>query len=224
MDEQHARRLLTDERARVEALLLNAEAGGRSDRAEADERDGMSDGGERLTEQYTDDAVAAGSARASRRSIAPNGDSKRGSTDDRSAAGNSSPTSDSRRTPLQSSRWRKPSKQTSPVHEDRAARRRRQRDPRSKRELSVLRSWPPQWRGPMAGGESWDADDNPWRSVGGALPFVWAYDRPPVAAFIEDCRRPEPRPDPASDHGSRENHPRRRNEASSRVLSGLDLP
>ena len=60
MDEQHARQLLTDERAKVEALLLNAEAGGRSDRAEANERDGMSDGGERLTEQYTDDAVAAG--------------------------------------------------------------------------------------------------------------------------------------------------------------------
>ena len=31
MDEQHARQLLTDERAKVEALLLNAEAGGRSD-------------------------------------------------------------------------------------------------------------------------------------------------------------------------------------------------
>ena len=60
MDEQHARQLLTDERAKVEALLFNAEAGGRSDRAEANERDGMSDGGERLTEQYTDDAVAAG--------------------------------------------------------------------------------------------------------------------------------------------------------------------
>jgi DnaK suppressor protein len=60
MDEQHARQLLTDERAKVEALLLNAEAGGRSDRAEANDRDGMSDGGERLTEQYTDDAVAAG--------------------------------------------------------------------------------------------------------------------------------------------------------------------
>ena len=60
MDEQHARQLLTDERAKVEALLINAETGGRSDRAEANERDGMSDGGERLTEQYTDDAVAAG--------------------------------------------------------------------------------------------------------------------------------------------------------------------
>ena len=35
MDEQHARQLLTDERAKVEALLLNAEAGGRSDRTEA---------------------------------------------------------------------------------------------------------------------------------------------------------------------------------------------
>ena len=93
MDEQHARQLLTDERAKVEALLLNAEAGGRSDRADANERDGMSDGGERLTEQYTDDAVAAGMSRAPRgaRSL-PNGDSKRGSTDGRSAAGNSSPT------------------------------------------------------------------------------------------------------------------------------------
>ena len=60
MDEQRARELLTDERAKVEALLLNAEAGGQSDRAEANERDGMSDGGERLTEQYTEDAVAAG--------------------------------------------------------------------------------------------------------------------------------------------------------------------
>ena len=66
MDEQHARQLLTDERAKVEALLLNAEAGGRSDRADANERDGMSDGGERLTEQYTDDAVAAGMPRTPR--------------------------------------------------------------------------------------------------------------------------------------------------------------
>ena len=66
MDEQHARQLLTDERAKVEALLLNAEAGGRSDRADANERDGMSDGGERLTEQYTDDAVAAGMPRPPR--------------------------------------------------------------------------------------------------------------------------------------------------------------
>ncbi len=130
MDEQHARQLLTDERAKVEALLLNAEAGGRSDRAEANERDGMSDGGERLTEQYTDDAVAAGMRarlvaldRAQRRLEAGTyGRSVRSGQlipDERLEAC----------TRLQSSRWRKPSKQTSPVHEDRAARRRRERDP-----------------------------------------------------------------------------------------------
>ena len=60
MDDQRARELLQTERARVEALLRDADSEGRSDREAADAHDGASDAGELLTAETTDNALAAG--------------------------------------------------------------------------------------------------------------------------------------------------------------------
>jgi len=60
MDDERARALLAEERARVEALLGETAEAGREDRAEANQTGDMSDPAERLTAEQGDDAVAAG--------------------------------------------------------------------------------------------------------------------------------------------------------------------
>jgi DnaK suppressor protein len=59
MDEQRARTLVREERARVQELLHAAEAADGSDREAGAAHDGASDAAEVLTEQNTDDALTA---------------------------------------------------------------------------------------------------------------------------------------------------------------------
>lgn len=59
MDDERARALLQEERARVQRLLGSADAAGRSDRQAVVDDAGSSDAGELLTDQSTDDALAA---------------------------------------------------------------------------------------------------------------------------------------------------------------------
>jgi DnaK suppressor protein len=60
MDEDRARSLLSDERARIQALLDETTAAGESNRAAANEKGDSADPAERLTAEEEDDAVAAG--------------------------------------------------------------------------------------------------------------------------------------------------------------------
>jgi len=60
VDDQRARRLVQDERVRVQQLLQDAEATRRSDREAGAAHDGASDAAEVLAEQNTDDALATG--------------------------------------------------------------------------------------------------------------------------------------------------------------------
>jgi DnaK suppressor protein len=60
MDDQRAQALLQAERERVQQLLDQTVAAGRSDRAEANEPGDLTDPAERLTAEQIDDAVAAG--------------------------------------------------------------------------------------------------------------------------------------------------------------------
>ena len=60
MDDQRARSLVQAERARVQELLADAEATGRSDREAGAAHDGASDAAEVLAEQNADDALTAG--------------------------------------------------------------------------------------------------------------------------------------------------------------------
>jgi DnaK suppressor protein len=57
MDDARARELLQQERARVEAALVDAEASGRSDRSSVEDDTGLSDAGELLSSQGTGDAI-----------------------------------------------------------------------------------------------------------------------------------------------------------------------
>jgi DnaK suppressor protein len=57
MDDARARALLQEERSRVEAALVDAEAAGGSDRSSVGDDTGLSDAGELLSTQGTDDAV-----------------------------------------------------------------------------------------------------------------------------------------------------------------------
>jgi DnaK suppressor protein len=57
MDEEHARKLLSAERTRVEGLLAETTAAGRDDRAEANAPGDLTDPAERLTAEQGDDAV-----------------------------------------------------------------------------------------------------------------------------------------------------------------------
>jgi DnaK suppressor protein len=57
MDDARARELLQQERARVEAALVDAEASGQSDRSSVEDDTGLSDAGELLSGQNTDDAI-----------------------------------------------------------------------------------------------------------------------------------------------------------------------
>jgi DnaK suppressor protein len=59
MDIEHARALLSAERARVEGLLRVTKSAGQDDRNEANAGGDMSDPAERLTAEQGDDAVAA---------------------------------------------------------------------------------------------------------------------------------------------------------------------
>ena len=59
MDDERARALLQEERAKVQQLLDGATAAGRSDREAADDDSGSSDAGELLATQGADDALAA---------------------------------------------------------------------------------------------------------------------------------------------------------------------
>jgi DnaK suppressor protein len=59
MDEDQARVLLRSDRARTERLLAEVTGEGQADRAAADEPGDMSDSAEPLTEQGTDDSIAA---------------------------------------------------------------------------------------------------------------------------------------------------------------------
>ena len=59
MDEERARGLLKEERAKVQRLLVGAKATGRSDREAVDADAGSSDAGELLASQGTDDALTA---------------------------------------------------------------------------------------------------------------------------------------------------------------------
>ena len=59
MDEERARGLLKEERAKVQRLLVGANATGRSDREAVDADAGSSDAGELLASQGTDDALTA---------------------------------------------------------------------------------------------------------------------------------------------------------------------
>ena len=59
MDDERARALLQEERARVQRLVDGAAATGRSDREAADDDSGSSDAGELLAAQGADDALAA---------------------------------------------------------------------------------------------------------------------------------------------------------------------
>jgi DnaK suppressor protein len=59
MDDERARALLHEERAKVQRLLGGANAVGRADREAADEDAGSSDAGELLASQGTDDALTA---------------------------------------------------------------------------------------------------------------------------------------------------------------------
>jgi len=60
VDEERARSLVQAERVRVQQLLGDAEATGRSDREAATADDGASDAAELLTDQNADDALTAG--------------------------------------------------------------------------------------------------------------------------------------------------------------------
>ncbi len=60
MDQERARRLLDDDRSRVEQLLKETETDARADREEANEPGDLSDPAERLTAEEADDAVVAG--------------------------------------------------------------------------------------------------------------------------------------------------------------------
>ncbi len=59
MEDQEARRLLSEERARVEQLLEATVAAGRDDREAVNEGGGMADPAHPLTTEEADDAVAA---------------------------------------------------------------------------------------------------------------------------------------------------------------------
>lgn len=59
MDDERARALLREERAKVLRLLGGADAVGRADREAVDEDAGSSDAAELLTSQGTDDALSA---------------------------------------------------------------------------------------------------------------------------------------------------------------------
>jgi DnaK suppressor protein len=59
MDDERARALLHEERAKVQRLLGGANAVGRADREAADEDAGSSDAAELLASQGTDDALTA---------------------------------------------------------------------------------------------------------------------------------------------------------------------
>ena len=59
MDDERARALLQEERAKVQRLMGRADAVGRADREAVDEDAGSSDAAELLTSQGTDDALTA---------------------------------------------------------------------------------------------------------------------------------------------------------------------
>ena len=59
MDDERARALLKEERAKVQRLLGGTDAVGRADREAVDEDAGSSDAAELLTSQGTDDALSA---------------------------------------------------------------------------------------------------------------------------------------------------------------------
>ena len=60
MNAERARRLLQEERSRVERLLVDARQDGTSDREAADEPGDMADPAERLTAEGLDDAIVTG--------------------------------------------------------------------------------------------------------------------------------------------------------------------
>ena len=60
MNAERARRLLQEERSRVERLLVDSRQDGTSDREAADEPGDMADPAERLTAEGLDDAIVTG--------------------------------------------------------------------------------------------------------------------------------------------------------------------
>jgi DnaK suppressor protein len=60
MNDEQARKLLSEERTRVETLLSAVTGDGQSDRSAANEQGDMSDSSESLVSEGTDDAVANG--------------------------------------------------------------------------------------------------------------------------------------------------------------------